>query len=79
MPQECINDKVFWTATEDKTLSPVVGQIPPFAKVAAITAPESAVTSIEHNCTETIKSQKLHIYRALDKRVYLMIIFLSSH
>ena len=52
MPQECMSDRVFWTATGDRTLSPVVGQIPPLARVAAITAPDSAVTSIEQSCVE---------------------------
>ena len=50
MPQECMRDKVFWTATGDRTLSPVVGHIPPLASVAAITAPDSAVTSTEQSC-----------------------------
>ena len=49
MPQECIRESVFCTATADRTLSPVVGQIPPLASVAAITDPLSAVTSMEHN------------------------------
>ena len=49
MPQECISDSVFCTAWESSTLSPVVGQIPPLARVAAITAPDCAVTSIEQS------------------------------
>ena len=50
MPQECISDSVFLTASELTAFSPVVGQIPPLAKVAAITAPDSAVTSMAHSC-----------------------------
>lgn len=41
---------MFRTASVLKTLSPVIGQMPPLASVAAITLPDSHVTSMEHNC-----------------------------
>ena len=49
MPQEYISDKVLRTASPARTFSPVIGQIPPFARVAAITHADSAFTSTEHN------------------------------
>ena len=48
MPQECVSESVFLTAPGSRIFSMVVGQIPPFANVAAITAAESHVTSTEH-------------------------------
>ena len=50
MPQLCMSDRQFLTASPDKTSSPVSGQMPPLARVAAMTEADSAVTSIEHNC-----------------------------
>lgn len=49
MPQECIRLRVFLTASALRTSSPVMGQIPPLAKVAAITLPDSQVTSREQS------------------------------
>lgn len=49
MPQECIKLKVFRTASGLRTLSPVIGQKPPLARVAAITLADSQVTSIEQS------------------------------
>lgn len=37
------------TASALSTRSPVIGQIPPLASVAAMTLPDSQVTSMEHN------------------------------
>lgn len=50
MPQECIRLRVFLTASGLSTRSPVIGQIPPLARVAAMTLALSQVTSIEHSC-----------------------------
>lgn len=49
MPQECMRLKVLRTASALSTRSPVIGQIPPLASVAAMTLPDSQVTSMEHN------------------------------
>lgn len=49
MPQECIKLSVFRTASGLRTLSPVIGQKPPLANVAAITLADSQVTSMEHS------------------------------
>lgn len=49
MPQECIKLSVFRTASGLSTLSPVIGQKPPLASVAAITLADSQVTSMEHS------------------------------
>lgn len=49
MPQECIKLRVFRTASGLRTLSPVMGQKPPLARVAAITLADSQVTSMEHS------------------------------
>ncbi len=40
---------VLRTASVLRTLSPVIGQMPPLASVAAITLPDSHVTSMAHN------------------------------
>lgn len=61
MPQECMRVRVFLTASTVSTGSPVKGLRPPLAKVAAITAPDSAVISMEHNCgrsSSDIKGKK---------------------
>ena len=50
MPQEYMSESVFLTASPARTRSPVMGQMPPLARVAAITAPLSAVHSTEHIC-----------------------------
>jgi len=50
MPQECMRLRVLRTASALSTLSPVMGQIPPLARVAAMTLPDSQVTSTEHSC-----------------------------
>ena len=42
------------------TFSPVVGHIPPLARVAAITAPDSAVTSIEQSYNGNGNSHNIH-------------------
>ena len=44
-----MRDRVFLTAAELKTFSPVMGQIPPLARVAAMTEADSQVTSIEQS------------------------------
>ena len=49
MPQECIRLKVFRTASGLRTRSPVIGQKPPLARVAAMTLALSQVTSMEHS------------------------------
>lgn len=49
MPQECIRLSVFRTASGLSTRSPVIGQKPPLARVAAITLALSQVTSMEHS------------------------------
>lgn len=53
MPQECIRLRVLRTASALSTLSPVMGQIPPLARVAAMTLPDSQVTSTEHSYGDT--------------------------
>lgn len=50
IPQECMRLSVFRTASELRTRSPVIGQIPPLARVAAIMLPDSQVTSMEQSC-----------------------------
>lgn len=49
MPQECMRLRVLRTASALRTLSPVMGQMPPLARVAAMTLPDSQVTSTEHS------------------------------
>lgn len=49
MPQECIRLRVFRTASGLSTRSPVIGQKPPLARVAAMTLALSQVTSMEHS------------------------------
>lgn len=49
MPHECMRLRVLRTASALSTRSPVIGQIPPFASVAAMTLPDSQVTSMEHS------------------------------
>lgn len=49
MPQECMRLRVFRTASVLSTRSPVVGQMPPLASVAAMALPDSQVTSMEHS------------------------------
>ena len=49
IPQEYMRLSVFLTASALSTSSPVIGQIPPLANVAAMTLPDSHVTSIEHS------------------------------
>lgn len=53
MPQECMRLRVLRTASALSTLSPVMGQIPPLARVAAMTLPDSQVTSTEHSYGDT--------------------------
>lgn len=49
MPQECMRESTSRTALGLSTCSPVVGQMPPLASVAAITDTLSAVTSMEQH------------------------------
>ena len=49
MPQEYMSDNVLRTASLVRILSPVVGQIPPLARVAAIILADSTVASMEDN------------------------------
>jgi len=49
MPQECISDKVLQTDVGLSTFSSVIGQQPPLARVAAITAAVFTVNSIEQS------------------------------
>ena len=49
MPQVYIKERTSLTDSDLKTLSPLVGQIPPFAKLAPITAKDSVVISKEHD------------------------------
>lgn len=49
MPHECMRLKVFRTASALRTRSPVIGHIPPLAKVAAMILPDSQVTSMEQS------------------------------
>lgn len=53
MPQECMRQRVFLTASPLNTCSPVIGQIPPLARVAAMTLPDSQLASMEHSWKET--------------------------
>ena len=50
MPQDSMRDRVSRIQYGSRTLSSVMGQMPPLARVAAITAAESHVTSTEHSC-----------------------------
>lgn len=49
MPQECIRLRVFRTASGLSTRSPVIGHMPPLARVAAMTLALSQFTSMEHS------------------------------
>lgn len=49
IPQECIRLRVFRTASGLRTRSPVIGQNPPLARVAAMTLALSQVTSMEQS------------------------------
>jgi hypothetical protein len=49
MPHEYISDSVCLQLSFDNTRSPVIGQNPPLASVAAMTASDSQFTSIEHS------------------------------
>lgn len=49
MPQECMRLRVSRTDSGLSTRSPVIGQKPPLARVAAMTLALSQVTSMEHN------------------------------
>lgn len=59
MPQECMRLSVFLTASGLSTRSPVIGQRPPLARVAAMTLALSHVTSMEHSWRSTHKKKKL--------------------
>lgn len=59
MPQECMRLSVFLTASGLSTRSPVIGQKPPLARVAAMTLALSHVTSMEHSWRSTHKKKKL--------------------
>ena len=48
-----MRDRVFLTASPASTRSPVVGQMPPFARVAAMTEADSVLTSTEHSWNQT--------------------------
>ena len=61
MPQECMSVNVSLTDCEVQTLSPVIGQNPPLASVAANTAPESLVTSTEQSCNTDIDYHWSHV------------------
>ena len=50
MPHDSMRDRVSRIQYGSRTLSSVMGQMPPLARVAAITAAESHVTSTEHSC-----------------------------
>ena len=56
MPHECIRLSVFLTASGLSTRSPVIGQMPPLARVAAMTLALSQVTSMEHSWRITQKN-----------------------
>lgn len=55
MPHDTMRDRVFRMQNGCRTLSSVIGQTPPFARVAAMTAAESQVVSTEHSCTDRKK------------------------
>lgn len=59
MPQECIRLSVFLTASGLSTRSPVIGQKPPLARVAAMTLALSHVTSMEHSWRSTQNKKQL--------------------
>lgn len=59
MPQEYISDSVLRTASDESTLSPVVGQIPALAIEAAMTDADSLVTCIEQHCKDMIYVQHI--------------------
>lgn len=61
MPQECIRLRVFLTASGLSTRSPEIGQMPPFARVAAMTLALSQVTSMEHSWRFTQKDNLYHV------------------
>lgn len=58
MPQECMRLSVFLTASGLSTRSPVIGQRPPLARVAAMTLALSHVTSMEHSWRSTHKKEQ---------------------
>ncbi len=57
MPHEYMSDSVLRTASPAKIFSPVIGQMPPFASDAAMTAADSAFTSVEHSCAAHAQRQ----------------------
>lgn len=59
MPQECMRLRVLRTASALRTLSPVMGQIPPLARVAAMTLPDSQVTATEHSYRDKVEVRML--------------------
>lgn len=63
MPHECMRLRVLRTASALSTRSPVIGQIPPFASVAAMTLPDSQVTSMEHSWSLREKKKILNTHR----------------
>ena len=56
MPQECMRLRVLRTDSGLSTRSPVIGQKPPLARVAAMTLALSQVTSMEHSWEEETAS-----------------------
>ena len=76
MPHEYIRDRVFLTDSEDRTFSLVVGQIPPLAMVAAITAADWLVTSTEQHCTNVIYKQN---ERQLNEKMKSNFFYVGNH
>lgn len=60
--------RVFRTASALRTDSPVIGQIPPLARVAAIILPDSQVTSMEQSCEEKSRSCQRFTYSWINIR-----------
>lgn len=50
IPATCIMDIILRTDAGDSTWSPDSGQRPPLANEAAMTAPDSQVTSVDEHC-----------------------------
>ena len=65
MPQECISDRVLHTDVGLSTLSLVIGQEPPLASVAAITAPLLTVISTAHSYSKQVFQKGFKIKKIL--------------
>ena len=77
MPQECISDRVLHTDVGLSTLSLVIGQEPPLASVAAITAPLLTVISTAHSYSKQVFQKGFKIKKYFKMRRVFHFLFLE--